>query len=86
MGLRECKIVGNVTLYTKSGSTVVEHIVEKCVAINFHSSRRYFVTKCLDNGVPIPDVMAWTGHTSGTIGKYVKKGGTNSEKLLRIFK
>jgi hypothetical protein len=30
--------------------------------------------------------MQWTGHTSGTIGKYVGKGANNKDRLMEVFK
>ena len=84
-GLRECNIDYKVALYRKSGNRVTTLYLDKCDAIDFHSSRRHFVTKCIEGGIPINDIMAWTGHSSTTISKYIKKGGSNKDRMLQLF-
>ena len=54
--------------------------------MNFHSSRKYYITTAVNRGIEIVDVMEWSGHTSGTISKYITKGNNQQKKVRTLFK
>ena len=84
--LKECKFNSVVTTYSKIGTKVTPTKQPKYKAVNFHSSRKFFVTTCLASNVPIPSVMQWTGQSSQTISKYIGKGEADMDSMLNLFK
>jgi len=86
LALKECKFTDKITTFSKIGPVVTPDRQEKYEVISFHSSRKYFITTCVNSGIPIGDVMAWSGHTSGTISKYITKGTNQKSKMKNLFK
>jgi len=86
LALKECKFTDMITTFSKIGPVVTPDRQEKYKVISFHSSRKYFITTCVNSGIPIGDVMAWSGHTSGTISKYITKGTNQKSKMKNLFK
>ena len=84
--LKECNINELVPIYSKFGPNVTVKRIEKYKAVNFHSSRKYYITTAVNSGIEIGDVMEWSGHTSGTISKYITKGNNQQKKVRTLFK
>ena len=63
--LRDCKCDSfkvNKTRTRISGKKKDPQTKPKWEFIHFHTSRAYFITNALYSGVPINDVMKWSGH------------------------
>ena len=85
-GLKECEFNEKVKIYSKSGKDVIMKKVEKYKAVNFHSSRKFYITSLLDINVPLPSIRSWTGQSLQTIIGYVGKGEENMADVRAFFK
>ena len=52
--------------------------------LGFHDFRRFFITKCLHGGVPLPTIARWVGHRDGGV-LILKTYVQNDEELARKY-
>jgi len=63
-----------VTIQQRQNNTIKDIQVPKRELIHSHTSRRNFVNICLDNNVPLNQIMTATGHSSvSTVQKYMTR-------------
>lgn len=52
--------------------------------LGFHDFRRFFITRCLHGGVPLPTIARWVGHRDGGV-LILKTYVQNDEELARKY-
>ena len=76
-----------VFVYEKRGKNKVEVKYDRCDMLSIHTSRSYFITHCIEQGIPPSDIMEWTGQSSLKVFyDYVKKGRNSESRMMEIFK
>jgi integrase len=85
---KSLKINTIVTRLKKYGAEVVEDTGPKYKFLTFHSSRRFFISFCVNDGkIGLGNVMAFTAHKNvNSIDTYIQKGYGEEDKMRNLFK
>lgn len=86
--LRELEFTTPTIMNRRSGKDTTPLVVYKCDALSFHSSRKFFVSTCVNsNKINIGNVMSWSGHTNLAVVKsYIQEGHEQEAEMLELFK
>ncbi len=81
---REAGLTQQEQITEHQGQTRVTKTVQKFERITTHTGRRTFVSRALAKGIPLPNIMRFTGHTSlKTLAAYI---GVSDAELLASAK
>ena len=75
------------TIYEKYGSQVKAVTGAKHKLMTFHSGRKFFISTCVNSGITLSNIMAWSGHKNiSVVNAYIKKGMNAQEQMKNLFK
>jgi hypothetical protein len=84
---RNMKITDKVSTIEWRGNQKKTVVYERCDLLSIHTSRKFFITNCISNGITSDSIMKWTGQsTLKVFYDYVLKGKKEAEQMKKIFK
>lgn len=83
---KKCKLLRKSYSFKKTNGGVTEHLTQaKWERLSTHTARRTFATNELEDGTPIPLIMAATGHrTEKAFWKYIRATSEEKATLLEL--
>ena len=84
---RVMEITDKVTIIEWRGNKRKNVVWDRCDLLSIHTSRKFFITYCISNGVTPDSIMKWTGQQNlNVFYDYVKKGKNEQKQMRKIFK
>jgi integrase len=84
---RNMEITDKVSTIEWRGNQKKTVVYERCDLLSIHTSRKFFITNCISNGITSDSIMKWTGQsTLKVFYDYVLKGKKEVEQMKKIFK
>jgi integrase len=74
------------TTLAKYGKEIVATKEPKHKLMSMHSSRRFFISKCVNDGqISLGNVMDWSAHSGKSIFDYVQRGFDGETQMKKLY-